>query len=63
MADLARSDLPEWLAHRGNTPTTSELARLADMAFLRINGAMEGQISLTNSTAATRAALQSCYRY
>lgn len=63
LADLSRSDLPRWLAHRGNTPTTSELARLADMAFLRINGGMQGQISLKGSTAATQAALGTCYRY
>jgi hypothetical protein len=63
MADLSDSDLPQWFAHRGNNPTTSELARLADKAFLRINGAMEGEISLQNSTRTTRAALGACYRY
>lgn len=63
IGDLSRSDLPLWLAHRGNTPTTRELARLADRAFLRINGNMQGEISLANSTAATQAALGACYRY
>jgi len=63
LADLSRSDLPAWLAHRGSTPTTSELARLAELSYLRINGAMQGQISLDNSTAATQAALTGCYRY
>lgn len=63
VANLSRSDLPMWLAHRGTNSQTSELARLADMSFLRINGAMEGQVSLKNSTAATQAALSSCYRY
>lgn len=63
MADLSHSDLPEWLAHRGDTATTRELARLADMAFLRVNGRMEGEISLKDSTAATRSALATCYRY
>ena len=63
VANLSRSDLPMWLAHRGTDSRTSELARLADMSFLRINGVMEGQISLENSTAATQAALSSCYRY
>lgn len=63
MADLSRSDLPEWLAHRGHDANTRELARLADLAYLRLNGAMQGQVSLKGSTAATQAALQSCYRY
>lgn len=62
-ANLSRSDLPLWLAHRGTTPTTSELARLADMSFLRINGEMQGEISLKDSTATTQAALAGCYRY
>lgn len=34
-----------------------------DHAFLRINGDMQGTISLENSTAATQAALGRCYRY
>jgi hypothetical protein len=63
VANLSRSDLPMWLAHRGTSSRTAELARLADQAFLRINGRMEGEISLKNSTAATRAALSGCYRY
>lgn len=63
VGDLSGSDLPRWLAHRGNTPTTSELARLAGRAFLRIDGTMQGEISLANSTAATQAALGACYRY
>lgn len=63
VANLSRSDLPLWLAHRGTTPTTNELARLADMSFLRINGEMQGEISLKDSTATTQAALAGCYRY
>ena len=63
LADLSRSDLPQWLAHRGRTGTTRKLARLADMAYLRINGGMQGQVSLKNSTTATESALGSCYRY
>ncbi len=63
VANLSRSELPLWLAHRGSNPTTRELARLAEQAFLRINGAMEGEISLEDSTAATRSALAGCYRY
>jgi hypothetical protein len=62
VANLSHSDLPMWLAHRGTNSRTAELARLADQAFLRINGRMEGEISLKNSTAATRAALSGCYR-
>jgi hypothetical protein len=62
-ADLSRSELPEWLAHRGDTATTRELAKLATESFLRINGTLQGQISLQDSTAATQAALAACYRY
>lgn len=63
LADLSRSDLPQWLAHRGRTRTTRKLARLADMAYLRINGGLQGQVSLKNSTVSTESALGSCYRY
>ncbi|TAN05224.1 MAG: hypothetical protein EPN38_11370 [Rhodanobacteraceae bacterium] len=63
VANLSRSDLPEWLAHRGSNATTRSLAQLATESYLRINGATEGEISLENSTAATRAALAGCYRY
>jgi hypothetical protein len=63
LADLSRSDLPEWLAHRGRTRTTRQLARLADTAYLRINGALQGQVSLKNSAATTESALAGCYRY
>lgn len=63
VGDLSRSDLPLWLAHRGTNATTSELAGLATEAFLRINGGMQGEISLEGSTQATQAALGTCYRY
>jgi hypothetical protein len=63
VANLSRSDLPIWLAHRGSTSTTRKLARLADMSYLRINGVMEGQVSLKNSTTTTQTALANCYRY
>lgn len=63
IADLSRSQLPQWLAHRGSNPTTRKLARAADMAYLRINGGMQGEISLKGSTHATQAALGTCYRY
>jgi hypothetical protein len=63
MADLSGSNLPQWLAHRGNTSVTRELARLAEMAFLRINGVMQGEISMKDSARTTRAALGACYRY
>lgn len=63
MADLSRSELPEWLAHRGSNAQARELARLATGSYLRINGEMQGQVSLHNSTAATHAALGRCYRY
>ncbi|MDN5864882.1 MAG: FG-GAP repeat protein [Gammaproteobacteria bacterium] len=62
-AVLARSKLPEWLAHRGNTAATRSPAGAAGFAFLRLDGDMEGTISLKNSTAATQAALGRCYRY
>jgi hypothetical protein len=63
LADLSRSELPLWLAHRSRDPKTSEVARLTTMAYLRINGGMQGRISLANSAAATHAALAGCYRY
>ena len=62
-ADLSRSELPRWLAHRGSNATTSELAGLATESFLRINGQLQGEISLEGSTQATQAALGACYRY
>jgi len=62
-ADLSRSELPQWLAHRGTTATTSKLAGLATESFLRINGQMQGEISLEGSTQATQATLGACYRY
>jgi hypothetical protein len=62
-ADLSKSELPEWLAHRGDTATTRELATLATESFLRINGTLQGEISLEKSTVATQAALMACYRY
>ncbi|MBS0317919.1 MAG: hypothetical protein JSR49_12410, partial [Proteobacteria bacterium] len=63
MTNLSRSDLPEWLAHRGNTRQAAELARAATEAYLRLNGEGQGRVSLKDSTAATRAALARCYRY
>ena len=63
MSNLSRSDLPQWLAHRGKTRTAQELARAATDSYLRLNGEMQGQVSLKDSTAATRAALARCYRY
>ncbi len=62
-ADLSRSELPQWLAHRGTNATTSKLAGLATQSFVRINGDMQGEISLEHSTQATQAALGACYRY
>jgi hypothetical protein len=63
MADLSRSQIPLWLAHRGFDATTRKIAPLVTESYLRINGEMQGQISMTNSTAASQAALSSCYRY
>ena len=63
LADLSRSELPEWLAHRGGDATTRKLAALATESFLRINGMLQGQVSLQGSTAATQSALMACYRY
>jgi hypothetical protein len=63
LADLSGSALPDWLAHRGDTATTRKLAALATESYLRINGSLQGQISLQDSTAATRAALMGCHRY
>ncbi len=63
LADLSRSELPQWLAHRGRDATRDKLARLSTESFLRINGTTQGEVSLKDSTAATRAALSGCYRY
>jgi hypothetical protein len=63
MADLPRSQLPYWFAHRGFDANTRQIAPHVTQSFLRINGEMQGQISMTNSTAASQAALSSCYRY
>ncbi len=63
MSNLSRSDLPEWLAQRGKTRTAQELAHAATESYLRLNGEMQGQVSLKDSAAATRAALSRCYRY
>ncbi|TAM41685.1 MAG: hypothetical protein EPN32_07290 [Rhodanobacter sp.] len=56
LADLSGSEVPLWLAHRGRT-------RTATQSYLRINGGTQGEISLKGSTAATQAALGTCYRY
>lgn len=63
LADLSRSALPRWLAHRGNTPATHKLASLATESYLRIDGDMQGEVSLKDSSTATQAALHTCYRY
>ncbi|WP_079417158.1 hypothetical protein [Thiomonas intermedia] len=63
IANVAGSDLPLWLAHRGRTATTDKLARLADASYLRIDGSLQGQISLADSARSTQAALSPCYRY
>jgi hypothetical protein len=63
LTDLADSDLPQLLAHRGHDATTRKPAALATEAFLRINGVLQGQISLKGSTAVTQAALMGCHRY
>lgn len=51
LSDPSISDLPKWLA------------RSSGVVQLRINGGMQGQVTLANSTAATQAALSSCYHY
>jgi hypothetical protein len=63
MADLSRSQLPYWFAHRGFDANSRQIAPLVTESYLRINGEMQGQISMQDSTAATRAALAGCYRY
>lgn len=63
IASVGSSDLPLWLAHRGRTATTHKLAQLAEVSYLRIDGVLQGQISLTASTKSTQAALRPCYRY
>lgn len=63
MADLSRSQLPYWFAHRGFDANSRQIAPLVTESYLRINGEMQGQVSMQDSTAATQAALSSCYRY
>lgn len=63
LADLSRSDLPQWFARRGTTATTAELARLSTQAYLRTTGSQQGEISLQDSATTTQAALAGCYRY
>lgn len=63
MADLSRSQLPYWFAHRGFDANSRQIAPLVTESYLRINGDMQGQISMQDSTAATHAALSGCYRY
>lgn len=63
MTYLSDSQLPQWLAHRGTDATSRAIAPHVTESYLRINGEMQGQISMTNSTAATHAALSGCYRY
>jgi hypothetical protein len=63
MADLSHSQVPQWLAHRGFDATTRQIAPNITHSYLRINGEMQGQISMQDSTAATRAALAGCYHY
>jgi hypothetical protein len=63
LSNLSNSTLPQWLAHRGDNPTTRSLARAAEMSFLSINGATQGEISLKHSARTTQAALDRCYRY
>ena len=63
MADLSRSQVPYWFAHRGFDANSRQIAPLVTESYLRINGEMQGQISMQDSTAATRTALSGCYRY
>lgn len=62
MADLSRSQLPYWFAHRGFDANSRQLAPLVTDSYLRINGEMQGQISMQGSPAATHAALSGCWR-
>lgn len=63
MTYLSGSQLPQWLAHRGTDANTRAIAPHVVTSYLRINGDMQGQISMQGSTAATRTALSGCYRY
>ncbi|HET7563297.1 MAG TPA: hypothetical protein VFJ87_13045 [Rhodanobacteraceae bacterium] len=63
MADLSRSQLPYWFAHRGFDANSRQIAPLVTESYLRINGEMQGQISMQDSPAATQAALSGCYPY
>ncbi|MGH8190904.1 MAG: hypothetical protein ACREP2_05605 [Rhodanobacteraceae bacterium] len=63
MAELSRSQVPQWLAHRGVDANSRKIAPLVTKSYLRINGEGQGEISLEHSTQATQAALGACYRY
>lgn len=52
-----------WQAGLGASQLPRMLASQAGVAYLRINGAMQGEISMQNGAAASRSVLGSCHRY
>jgi len=52
-----------WLGDLSNSQLPKELVTRGGFAYLRINGDMQGQASLTGSTNAVRTALKGCYRF
>ena len=51
-----------WLGWLNGSPLLQMISANSGFAYLRINGVLEGQASLTGSTAALRSALKSCAR-
>lgn len=51
-----------WLAWLDSSPLVQMLVSQSGIAYLRINGVMQGQASLAGSTAALRAPLKACTR-
>ncbi len=52
----------QWIGAATGTPLVSLLTQQKGTVMLRLNGQLEGEASLTNSTAVLRTALQSCVR-
>lgn len=52
-----------WLAELGNSALPRMLSQQTGVAYLRINGVMQGEVSMQGAAAASRSALGSCHRY
>lgn len=52
-----------WVGAVAGTPLVQHLLTQQDMAFLRIDGRLEGEVSLANAPAVLRSSLRSCVRF